>query len=102
MLRSITIKTASEEVMVEIDDSLTLEDVLRTKRIPSNLFQGYTKAGEEVRPISLNTLIFAIPFEEKIILHCIRNTDLRDVLPQKTTHKKKKKTKISLPKIKFF
>jgi len=101
MLRSITIKTASEEVMVEIDDSLTLEDVLRTKRIPSNLFQGYTKAGEEIRPISLNTLIFAIPFEEKIILHCIRNTDLRDVLPQKTTYNKTQNPIVSIPEFNF-
>lgn len=101
MLRGITIKTASEEVIVETDDSLTLEDVLRTKRIPSNLFQGYTKAGEEICPIPLNTLIFAIPFEEKIVLYCIRNTDLRDVLPQKTTYNKAQNPVVSIPEFNF-
>lgn len=101
MLRGITIKTASEEIAVEVDDSLTLEEVLRTKRIPPNLFQGYTKTREEIYPIPLNTLIFAIPFEEKIILHCIRNTDLRDVLPQKTTYNKAQNPVVSIPEFNF-
>lgn len=95
------IKTASEEIVVEIDDSLTLEEVLRTKRIPPNLFQGYAKDGEEVRPIPLNTFIFAVPVEEKIILHCIRNTDLRDVLPQKTTYNKTQNPVVTIPEFNF-
>ncbi|KKR32376.1 MAG: hypothetical protein UT65_C0002G0022 [Parcubacteria group bacterium GW2011_GWF2_39_8b] len=101
MLRDITIKTASEEIAVKTDDSLTLEEVLRTKRIPSNLFQGYAKMGEEVRPIPLNTLIFVIPFEEKIMLHCIRNIDLKDVLPQKTFYNKVENPVITIPEFNF-
>ncbi|MEK9208107.1 MAG: hypothetical protein AAB922_06475, partial [Patescibacteria group bacterium] len=101
MLRDITIKTASQEIAVETDDSLTLEDVLRTKCIPPNLFQGYTKVGEEMYPIPLNTLIFVIPLEEKIILHCIRNTDLRDVLPQKTLYNRTQNPVVTIPEFNF-
>jgi tRNA(Ile)-lysidine synthase TilS/MesJ len=101
MLRDITIKTASEEIAVKTDDSLTLEEVLRTKRIPPNLFQGYTKVGEEIHPIPLNTYIFIIPSEEKIVLHCIRNTDLRDVLPQKTTYNKIQNPVVAIPEFNF-
>ena len=88
MLRDITIRTASEEIAIKADDSLTLEEVLRMKRIPPNLFQGYVKAEKEIRPVPLNTFIFVIPFEEGIVLQCIRNTDLRDILPQKTSYNK--------------
>jgi tRNA(Ile)-lysidine synthase TilS/MesJ len=101
MLRGVIIKTASEETIVETDDSLTLEEVLRTKRIPPSLFQGYVKAVEGVRPIPLNTLIFAIPHAEEIILHCIRNTDLRDVLPQKTTYNKVQNPAVAIPEFNF-
>ncbi len=101
MLRDIIIKTASEEITVKTDDSLTLEEVLRMKRIPPNLFQGYIKMGEEVRPIPLSTFIFVVPFEEKIILYCIRNTDLRDVLPQKTSYSKIQNPVIAIPEFNF-
>src|SRR3989338_1290335 len=101
MLRGITIRTASEEITVETEDSLTLEEVLRTKRIPPNLFQGYVKGGEDFRPISLHTFIFAVPPEEKIMLHCIRNTDLRDVLPQRTTYNRTQNPVVAIPEFNF-
>ncbi|MCL4278840.1 MAG: hypothetical protein KJZ60_04030, partial [Ignavibacteriaceae bacterium] len=45
--------------------------------------------------------IFAIPPEEKIFLHCIRNTDLRDVLPQSTTYSKVDNPVIVVPEFNF-
>ena len=102
MLRSVIIKTSSGEINTEADDSLTLEGFLRTKRIPPNLFQAYKNIEQEsIEPIPLDTFIFKIPDDNKIILQCIRNIDLKDVLPQKTQFEKVSNPIISIPEFNF-
>jgi len=89
MFRNIKIKTAAQEITVKAPEILTLEEILRINRIPTNLFQGYVleaKAG--LKPIPLNIRLVDLPDNAEIILQCIRNTDLRQVLPQKVFHKK--------------
>lgn len=88
MFRDLKLRTVAEELILKAPDNLTLEEFLRAKRIPPSLFQGYTKSGEDVKPIPLNIQILDIPPQSEIILRCIRNTDLRDVLPQKTYYSK--------------
>ncbi len=88
MYRDIKIRTVAEDVTLKTFSALTLEEVLRVKRIPPSLFQGYTNNEGVLKPIPLNTRIFNIPHQSEIILRCIRNTDLRDILPQKTFHNK--------------
>jgi len=85
MFRSVKIKTTNQEITINALDSLTLEEILRVERIPTNLFQGYTinKAGH-LKPIPLNIRLVDLSNSVEIILQCIRNTDLRQVLPQKT------------------
>jgi len=89
MLRNIKIKTAAQEITVKAPENLTLEEILRINRIPTNLFQGYIlekKVG--LKPIPLNTHLIDLPDNTEVILQCIRNTDLRQVLPQKIFYKK--------------
>lgn len=88
MFRNLKLRTVAEELVLQAPDDLTLEEFLRTKRIPPSLFQGYLTNGEDVKPIPLNIQICTIPSQSEIILRCIRNTDLRDVLPQKTFYSK--------------
>lgn len=73
---------------MKVPETLTIEEALRTKRIPPNLFQGYIKSANHTRPIPSNIRLANIPSDSEIIIQCIRNTDLRDVLPQKTFYVK--------------
>jgi len=89
MFRNIKIKTAAQEIIINAFESLTLEEILRINRIPTNLFQGYVIDEEKnLKPIPLNIRPTDLPDKTDIILQCIRNTDLRQVLPQKTFYKK--------------
>ena len=89
MFRNIKIKTAAQEITIKAFDSLTLEEILRINRIPVNLFQGYVFDNKgRLKPIPLNTRPLDFSEDTEIILQCIRNTDLRQVLPQKTFYKK--------------
>lgn len=88
MRKNIILRTAAQDFYLEAEGDLTLEEVLRTKRVPPNLFQGYLESKEGIMPIPLHSRIAHIPLESKIILQCVRNTDLRQVLPQKTYIKK--------------
>lgn len=84
-LRRIRVRTVAEETWIDAPDSFTLEEILRVKRMPPSLFQGYVVAEDETaRPVPMHTHIESIPKKHEIILRCIRNTDLRDVLPQKS------------------
>jgi hypothetical protein len=89
MFRNIKIKTAAQEITIKALDSLTLEEILRINRIPTNLFQGYViDEKNHLKPIPLNIRPTDLSDNNEIILQCIRNTDLRQVLPQKTFYKK--------------
>ena len=89
MFRNIKIKTAAQEITITALNSLTLEEILRINRIPVNLFQGYVfDDAKKLKPIPLNTRPIDFPEDTEIILQCIRNTNLRQVLPQKTFYKK--------------
>jgi len=89
MFRNIKIKTASQEIIIKVPKILTLEEILRLNRIPTNLFQGYIiETKTEVKPIPLNIHLVDLPEDAAIILQCIRNTDLRQVLPQKIFYQK--------------
>lgn len=92
MFRNIKIKTTPQEITLEASVDLTLEEVLRINKLPTSLFQGYilnTKDPEKRQtPIPLNIKIKEIDTENEIIIQCIRNTDLRQVLPQKIFYKK--------------
>lgn len=89
MFCNIKIKTAAQEITISAPDSLTLEEILRINRIPANLFQGYIIDEEKnLKPIPLNIRPADLSDNTEIILQCIRNTDLRQVLPQKTFYKK--------------
>lgn len=90
MLRDVKIKTAAQEITIKAPEILTLEEVLRINRIPTNLFQGYLKERTSVtpKPIPLNIRLNDLSGGAEIILQCIRNTDLRQVLPQKVFYKK--------------
>jgi len=88
MTRTVIVRTSTQDIHLEVPILLTLEEVLRTKHIPPNLFQGYIKNIYETKPIPLYICVKDIPPHSEIILQCIRNTDLQDVLPQKTFYKK--------------
>lgn len=89
MFCNIKIKTAAQEITIKAFDNLTLEEILHLNRLPANLFQGYI-IGEtkDLKPIPLNIRPIDLPDNAGIVLQCIRNTDLRQVLPQKTFYKK--------------
>ena len=102
MFRNIKIKTAAQEITIKAFNSLTLEETLHINRIPGNLFQGYVfYNGEKLKPIPLNTRPIDFPENTKIILQCIRNTDLRQVLPQKTFYKKTNNPVVALHDLNF-
>ena len=92
MFRNVKIKTTPQELILEAPVDLTLQEVLRINKLPVSLFQGYifnTKNLEKKQiPIPLNLKIKDIDAENEIIIQCIRNTDLRQVLPQKIFYKK--------------
>lgn len=88
MFRNIKIKTAAQEITIKAFDDLTLEEILRVNRLPINLFQSYAVDGKNLKPIPLNIRPADLSNNTEIVLQCIRNTDLRQVLPQKTFYKK--------------
>lgn len=89
-MRVIKIRMSSQEVLAPTFEGLTFEEVLLMRHLPTNLFQGYivNSARNELKPVPLDTCIQSIPEDEDIILQCIRNTDLRQVLPQYTVREK--------------
>ncbi len=88
MQKNIILRTAAQDFYLEAMSNLTLEELLRTKRLPPNLFQGYLESKGEITPVPLHSRIDHAPLGSTIILQCVRNTDLRQVLPQKTYIKK--------------
>lgn len=88
MNRNIKIKTAAQDIVLSVLEDLTLEEVLRINRIPTNLFQGYLIRDGAAQPIPLDRRLSEIPAGVEVVLQCIRNTDLRQVYPQKAFHKK--------------
>lgn len=96
MLRSIIVKTVSEEIVLVAPDSYRIDEVLRSKRLYPSLFQGYTRDTSGIKPIPLRTLIRDIPHDTEILARCIRNTDFRHVLPQKTFRNSNKDSVVSI------
>jgi tRNA(Ile)-lysidine synthase TilS/MesJ len=90
-MRKVVIKTAFKSVFFSAPETLTLEECLCMKRLPPNLFQGYVRTNSVVIPVPLNTRISSISDKSDIVLQCVRNTDLRHVLPQKSFYKRAKK-----------
>jgi hypothetical protein len=89
MFRNIKLKTASQEIILKSFDELTLEGVLRINRLPMGLFQAYIIDSErKIKPIPLNINLKDIGENYEVILQCIRNIDLRQVLPQKISYRK--------------
>jgi hypothetical protein len=69
MFQNIKIKTASQEVIVKAHELLTLEEILRVNRIPTNLFQGYIlETKEGAKPIPLNIRLVDLPDDAEITL----------------------------------
>jgi tRNA(Ile)-lysidine synthase TilS/MesJ len=88
LLRNIKLRTAVKEFSFDVPESLTLEEFLRAKRFPPSLFQGYIVQNQTEKPTPLNIQISNISKESEIILQCVRNSDLRDILPQKLLYSK--------------
>lgn len=89
VFRKVKIKTVFQEYYLKVFNEFTLEDGLRMHRLPANLFQGYVAVkGQVENPIPLSTVVGAIDEHKEIILQCLRNTDLRQVLPQKTFYQR--------------
>ena len=99
MVRSIIIKTVSEEINIRSSDAVTLQEILRAKHLPPSLFQGYLKKEKNVTPVPLTTIISTIPEDQEIELRCIRNTDLRSIVPQKIIYKNVKNSVIAIPSV---
>lgn len=99
MARNIVIKTVSEEIDIRSSDATTLQEVLRAKHLPPSLFQGYLKKEKNVTPVPLTTILSTIPEDQKIELRCIRNTDFRDIIPQKIIYKNVKNPVTTIPSI---
>lgn len=87
MSRTIKVKTVSEEILIQSSDASTLQEVVRAKRLPPSLFQGYLRNGDTVSPVPLTTIISTIPENQEIELQCIRNTELKDVIPQRISYR---------------
>lgn len=102
MLRDIKIKTSCQTITIKASSELTLEEILRINCIPTNLFQGYIFDDNKVlKPIPLNIRPNDLSDNTEIILQCIRNTDLRQVLPQKTFYRQINNPIIALHDINF-
>ncbi len=89
-LRKVRIRFASEERIVFASQDTTLESVLLAHRLPANLFQGYLiniDASSDWRaiPVPLTLNIRDISPDGDILLRCIRNVGIHQVLPQRTT-----------------
>jgi len=80
--RKVQIVTVDEDIILNVTDDITLDEVLRGKKIPPGLFQGYLKDAEELTPTPLTTIIRDIPHHKDIVLRCTRNTDFKDIIPQ--------------------
>lgn len=58
-------------------DELSLDELLLANRLPPSLFQAYEVPGDgSLRPIPITTPLNAVPENRKVILQCIRNTDV--------------------------
>lgn len=61
-------------------DELSLAEMLLANRLPPSLFQAYEVPGNgTLRPIPITTPLSSVPDEHKVILQCIRNTDVDSV-----------------------
>jgi hypothetical protein len=58
-------------------DELSLAELLLANRLPPSLFQAYEAPGNgSLRAIPITTPLSAVPDAHKVILQCIRNTDV--------------------------
>lgn len=101
MLRTVKIKTASQELVLRVLPEFTLAEVLRVNRLPESLFQGYLHVSSSSRPIPLTHRIGDFEEGAEIVLQCIRNTDLRQVLPQRTSYQKREGAITSIRDVQF-
>jgi len=89
MTRNIIISTSSQKINFQTPVELTLEQILLCYKLPTNLFQGFiTEDNGRIKPIPLNIYLQDINESSNVILQCIRNIDLKQILPQKTLNKK--------------
>lgn len=84
MLRDVEIVTTNWTFKLQVPDTFSLEEVLRSKRLSPSMFQAYVRKIDSVKATPLNTRVLDIPSKAEIVLRCIRNTDFRDILPIKT------------------
>ncbi|MBB5159652.1 hypothetical protein [Saccharopolyspora phatthalungensis] len=62
---------------IKAADELSLDELLLANRLPPSLFQAYEVPGDgSLRPVPITTTLSAVPNEHKVILQCIRNTDV--------------------------
>jgi hypothetical protein len=83
LMRKIIINTTPQRFVVSVPNNFSLEEILKLNDLPPSLFQGYIEDQKKIVPIPLNIKIAYIDQKYKIIIQCIRNTDLRQIFPQK-------------------
>jgi hypothetical protein len=63
-------------------DKLTLGELLLANRFPPSLFQAYEVPGDgSLKPVPISLALDEIPEDRKIILQCMRNTDIDALRP---------------------
>jgi len=84
----IIIKTVSQEIELISSDQFTLEQVLRLNGLPTTLFQAYVKDRRgKLFPVPTNKHLGDLEDDQSVVLQCVRNTDLKQVIPQKSFQK---------------
>lgn len=77
----ITIETTTATLGPTPDEELTLADLLAIRRLPANLFQAYALSdAAEPRPIPIDTRLDELAGAREVILRCIRNPDLAELI----------------------